>query len=141
MEPITLHTRSTTYQMLVSEHGFLLHLYYGPSATGDLSPLLTYELRGCLGIPYDNTVPNFSCDFLPQEYSCCGSGDYRNHAFRVRSREGVQGADLRYREHRFLPGKYAIPGLPASYGEEQVSTCEIVLEDRRLELEVILRFT
>ena len=40
MELITLQTKHTTYQMGIAEHGFLLHLYYGPKAEGDMSYLL-----------------------------------------------------------------------------------------------------
>ena len=53
MELITLHTKHTTYQMGIAEHGFLLHLYYGPKAEGDMSYLLTAYDRGFSGNPYD----------------------------------------------------------------------------------------
>ena len=139
MEQITLHTKNTTYQIGINEKGFLLHLYYGPRTEGDMSNLMTYMFRCGHGNPYDyGTDRNFSCDFSPQEYSCYGSGDYRNHAFRVRSADGTAGADLRYKSHRFVEGKYTIPGLPASYGDAQ--TCEIILADPRLDLEVVLKY-
>ena len=138
---ITLQTANTTYQIGVNEKGFLLHLYYGPKAEGDMSNLLTYYFRGNNGIPYDyKEKPLFSCDSSPQEYSCCGSGDYRNHAFRVHDERGTFGADLRYKCHKIYEGKYSIPLLPASYGEKGVKTCEITLEDTRLKLQVILKY-
>ena len=131
MERITLHTQNTTYQIGINEKGFLLHLYYGPRTDGDMSNLMTYCFRCGHGNPYDYGIDRtFSCDFSPQEYSCYGSGDYRNHAIRVRDARGVAGADLRYKSHRFVDGKYTIPGLPASYGDAK--TCEITLEDPRL---------
>ena len=37
MQNITLNTKNTTYQMGINEHGFLLHLYYGPTVQGDMS--------------------------------------------------------------------------------------------------------
>ena len=139
MELITLHTKNTTYQVGVNENGFLLHLYYGPRTEGDMSNLLTYFFRCGHGNPYDRgNDRTFSCDFAPQEYSCYGSGDYRNHAFRVRSADGTAGADLRYKSHSFTDGKYSLPGLPASYGDAK--TCEIVLADPRLNLEVVLKY-
>lgn len=141
MKTITLQTRSTTYQIGVSETGFLLHLYYGPRVDGDMSNLLTYGFRGDNGIPYEyKENPTFSCDWLPQEYSCCGSGDYRNHAFRSHAENGACGADLRYQSHRFTDGKYSIPGLPASYGSAGVQTCEIVLADANAGVEVVLKY-
>ena len=139
MELISLHTKNSTYQMGVNDHGFLLHLYYGPRMAGDASNQMTYMFRCGHGNPYDcGADRNFSCDFSPQEYSCYGSGDYRNHAFRVRDDRGVAGADLRYVSHRFVDGKYTIPGLPASYGDAQ--TCEVTLADPRLDLEVVLKY-
>ena len=140
MELITLHTKNTTYQIGIHEKGFLLHLYYGPKTEGDMSELINDTIFRCgNGNPHD-MAPNrvFSCDFVPQEYSCYGSGDYRNHAFRVRDAAGTAGADLRYKSHSFIDGKYTLPGLPASYGDAK--TCEIVLEDKRLNLEVVLKY-
>lgn len=140
MELITLDTKNTAYQIGVNEKGFLFHLYYGPRTGCDASQLLTYYFRGGNGVPYDYKGGNtFSCDFLPQEYSCYGSGDYRRHALILHREDGCGGADLRYREHRILDGKYAIPGLPAACGGD-AKTCEIVLEDSRVGVEVILRY-
>ena len=36
----TLHTDRTTYQMKIGSYGYLMHLYYGPRAEGDMSFLL-----------------------------------------------------------------------------------------------------
>lgn len=141
MQLITLNTKNTTYQIGVNEHGFLLHLYYGPSADADMSQLLTYGFRCGHGTPYEYKAdPVFSCDFSPQEYSCQGSGDYRNHAFRMHDVSGTAGCDIRYKEHSIYDGKYAIPGLPASYGDGNVKTCEITLEDARVGLVVVLKY-
>lgn len=139
METITLETRNTTYQIGIHSHGFLFHLYYGPKTKGDMSNLLTTYFRGGHGVPYDMKEDRtFSPDSLPMEYSCSGSGDYRNHAFRVHTEDGTSGCDLRYVSHRFLENKYSIPGLPASFGKAR--TCEIVTRDSRLDLVVILRY-
>ena len=141
MQHITLNTKNTTYQIGINEYGFLLHLYYGPIVDAEMSNLLTYGFRCGHGTPYEyKKDPSFSCDFSPQEFSSMGSGDYRNHAFRMRRENGSAGCDLRYKEHRFYDGKYSIPKLPASYGEGNVKTCEIVLEDKTVGLEVVLKY-
>lgn len=119
MEYITLHTKHTTYQMGITESGFLLHLYYGPKAQGKLGGLLTFADRGYSGNPYEFRYDrSFSLDALPQEYPNYGNGDFRSPAFRLRDESGVFGTDLRYESHRMIPGKYKIPGLPAVYAEE-----------------------
>lgn len=141
MQPITLNTKNTTYQIGINNKGFLLHLYYGPRANGNMSNLLTYSFRAGHGTPYDyKENPTFSCDFSPQEYSCQGSGDYRNHAFRIHNEKGIAGCDLRYKDSRIYDGKYSIPNLPASYGENDVKTCEIILEDTHTNVELVLRY-
>lgn len=140
MQLITLNTKNTSYQMGVNEKGFLFHLYYGPRMDCDASQLLTYYFRGANGVPYDYKGGNtFSCDFLPQEYSCCGGGDYRRHAFVVTGADGSSAVDLRYSGHSITEGKYSIPGLPAAYGGG-AQTCAIVLEDKRIGVRVTLRY-
>lgn len=122
LEYITLHTKHTTYQMGVTESGFLLHLYYGPKAQGGMGSLLTFADRGYSGNPYElRDDRSFSLDALPQEYPNYGNGDFRSPSFRLRDASGVFGTDLRYQSHRMLPGKYGIPGLPAVYAEESPS--------------------
>lgn len=142
MELITLQTKNTTYQMGVSDLGFLLHLYYGPKTECDMSYLLQYYDRGFCGNPYeaedDRTI---SADVFPQEYPCYGNGDFRSPAVSIRNDRGVYGIDLRYRSHCFCEGKYAIPKLPAVYAdEEEAQTLEIVLEDPAMHVEVILKY-
>ena len=119
MDYITLHTKHTTYQMGITESGFLLHLYYGPKAQGELDGLLTFADRGYSGNPYElRDDRSFSLDALPQEYPNYGNGDFRSPAFRLRDEAGIFGTDLRYESHRMVPGKYGIPGLPAAYTVE-----------------------
>ena len=143
MELITLQTKHTTYQMGIAEHGFLLHLYYGPKAEGDMSYLLIAYDRGFSGNPYDaGNDRTFSMDTFPLEYPCYGNGDYRSPAFNVKNEQGVYGADLRYKTHSVTKGKYSIPGLPAVYadGASDAYTVNVILEDALLGIEVTLRY-
>lgn len=142
METISLHTKNTTYQIGISDYGYLLHLYYGPRTECDMSYILQYFDRGFSGNPYeageDRTV---SPDLLPMEYPCYGNGDFRSPAVNVRNKQGVYGLDLRYKSHRFVEGKYGIPGLPAVYADEkEARTLEIVLEDAAFHVEVVLKY-
>lgn len=142
MKLITLHTKNTTYQMGITDLGFLLHLYYGPKAEGDMSLLLNGYDRGFSGNPYDaGDDRTCSLDVFPQEYPCYGNGDFRNPAFNVRNERGVFGVDLRYVSHRMIKGKYAIPGLPAVYEEEEKAfTLEVCLADPVMGVEVTLKY-
>ncbi len=142
MRLITLQTKNTTYQMGVNEFGFLLHLYYGPYAEGDMSWLLTGQDRGFSGNPYETGADrSFSTDTYPLEYPCYGNGDFRSASFNVRNGHGVFGADLRFKDYKMTRGKYRIPGLPAVYADsEEAYTAEITLEDPELQLQVVLRY-
>lgn len=142
MRLITLQTENTTYQMGVNDLGFLLHLYYGPKADGDMSWLLTAYDRGFSGNPYDaGEDRTFSADVAPLEYPCYGNGDFRSPAFNIRDSRGVFGVDLRFKRYEIRPGKYSIPGLPAVYADDgQAYTAEVVLEDEASGVEVVLRY-
>ena len=141
---LTISTDNSTYQMKVDEYGYLLHLYYGARAEGDLSYLLTYcDRSGMCGCPHDVADRTYSLDFLPQEYPFQGSGDMRSPLLIVRDAEGTFGCDLRYRSHEIRPGKYGLPGLPAAYDEgadDDAQTLSVTLTDERLGLEVELLY-
>lgn len=143
MKLINLETKNTTYQIGVNDKGFVFHLYYGVKNSGDMSSLLTYYFRGGHGMPNDyGEDRTFSPDALPMEFSCMGSGDYRKQSFVVSTPDGAAGCDLRYKDHRFTEGKYAIEGLPASYADadSDVKTLEVELYDERLDLTVVLMY-
>ena len=119
MKIITIQTKHTTYQIGIHPLGFLLHLYYGAKTEQNMSYLLQYYDRGFAGNPYDAGADRgMSLDYLPQEFPCFGTGDFRSAAFNLRSEAGVFGADLRYQSHTVRTGKYAIPGMPAVYDTE-----------------------
>ncbi len=139
---ITLDTQHTTYQMKIGPGGLLLHTYYGPTAEGDQSYLIPYRDRGFSGNPYDaGNQRAISADTFPLEYPCEGNGDFRASAFSLRRCNGAVGCDLRYQEHRILPGKYSLPGLPAVYAqEEEAQTLVVTLADREAGVTVELRY-
>lgn len=139
----TLHTRSTTYQMKVDEWGTLLHLYYGPHTDdSDKSYFCQQNDVGFSGNPYDagQTTRGYSLDTLPQEYSCFGTGDYRVTALQVKTPNGSLTAALRFHSYETLPGKYAIPGLPAVYAQEGAETLVVRLRDQCTGLEAALYY-
>ena len=140
----TIHTAAATYQMKVDQYGYLLHLYYGARAEGDLSYLITYADRsGMCGCPHDVADRTYSLDVLPQEYAFQGTGDMRSPLLMVRGADGTFGCDLRYVGHEIRPGKYGLPGLPAAYSEDEADgaeTLSITLADPRLGLEVELLY-
>lgn len=142
MEIISLQTKHTTYQMGVTEHGFLVHLYYGKKVDCNMDYLMTAYDRGFSMNPYDaGDDRTVSADVLPLEYPCYGNGDFRTPAFNIKSSSGVLGCDLRFRSMSRSSGKYSIPGLPAVYAENaEAKTVEILLQDESAGVEVILKY-
>ncbi|WP_072369585.1 alpha-galactosidase [Thermophilibacter mediterraneus] len=139
----TISTAASTYQMKVDAHGYLLHLYYGALATGDMSYLVTYADRsGMCGCPHDVADRTYSLDVLPQEFPFQGAGDMRSPLLLVRGEDGTFGCDLRYVSHEIRPGKYGLPGLPSVYAQDgdDAETLSITLADERLGLEVELLY-
>lgn len=138
----SLHTKNTTYQMMIDKHEYLLHLYYGSSNSGLTDYTLVYADRGFSGNPYaagnDRT---YSLDILPQEYPTLGTGDYRNYALNIENSDGSQCCNLRFSRYEIKKGKYGLKGLPAVWaGEEEADTLEIVLEDSDGRIEVSLLY-
>ena len=137
----SLHTKSTTYQMMVDQYGYLIHLYYGARTTGIMSYLLDPWDRGGAGQPHGVEDRTYSLDCMPQEFPFAGGGDFRSPMLVVRDATGAFGCDLRYERYEVREGKYGLPGLPAVYdGGEEAQTLSVVLADRRLGLEVELLY-
>ena len=131
----TLLTKQSMYQMKADKYGVLLHTYYGKKgAAYDYSYLITYADHGFSGNPYEvGDDRTYSLDVLPQEYPVYGSGDYRPTALKIRYPDGSCACELRYAGYQIKKGKYALPGLPTVYAEEdsQADTLIITLEDTR----------
>ena len=127
----TIHTASTTYQMMADKYGVLLHLYYGRRSEGTMDYLLTYHDRGYCANIYDaGEDRTYSLDFLPQEFPVSGTGDTRSTALNLEYGSGICGCDLRFESYAVKDGKYGLKGLPAVYAsEDEAQTLEITLAD------------
>ena len=141
----TLQTKNSTYQMKVSEYGYLLHLYYGDRIEDeDLSYLLKLQDRGFSPCPNEaGNDRTFSLDFLPQEFSTDGNCDYRSGSIEVKNADGSYGFVGKVKGHRIYSGKYKLEGMPSLFGTEgdTVDSLEIRLQDEATLLTVILRYS
>jgi alpha-galactosidase len=125
-----------SYVMRVLENDGLGHLYFG----GALAIGRAYRH---LGPPEFRGFSNRLGDPVALEYPTTGSGDYRIPALAVVHPDGSTVLDLRYQGHRIADSKPAIPGLPATYVEDQdeAQTLEIDLVDSQSGLGVTLAYT
>ena len=132
------HLRSDhlSYVLRVLEDGSLGHVYLGrPLALGRAYRHVVHgEFHG-----FANRVG----DPVPFEYPTSGIGDFRVPALAVVHADGSSAVQLRYRAHRFVRGKPPLPGLPATYIEDdaEADVLEVDLGDEPSGLVVTLSYT
>jgi alpha-galactosidase len=133
---IHLHNGRISYLARVLEDGSFGHLYFGPS----LTPGRSYRHLGRR--PFHGFANRLG-EPVAREYPTGGSGDFRVPALIVVPADGSTTLHLAYAGHRILPGKPALPGLPATYVErdDEAETVEVLLVDAPSGLEVRLRYT
>ena len=126
-----LDTVSSTYLLRIHETGRLLQVYYG-SPIPDVTVSDRDQRRGNASFSPNDPHGPFTPDAAPMEYGCNGAGDFRISALSVRNSDGNSTTDVRYKAHRIYAGKKPIPGLPATYcnDDSEADTLEIDLEDR-----------
>jgi alpha-galactosidase len=65
-----------------------------------------------------------------REFPDLGRGDFRTPAVHIQQAAGYTVSDFRYRSHDLIPGKPALAGLPATFGDDaDVSTLVVHLYD------------
>lgn len=127
---------NVSYILGLWEGRYPLTLYWGARlATDDVDGLWT-------------DYPNLSsfdliAHRLPMEYPTGALGDMRPTACRVRSAQGDTSTCLAYVDHDILPGKPALPGLPATYVEAdgEAQTLRLTLRDDGTGLVACLSYT
>ncbi len=139
-----LTTKTASYQMKADELGTLWHTYYGEKTTEeDLSYSVYLRSRGHTLNPYEVGYVDraYSLEMIPQEVSAFGGADFRSTALRVRFPDGTETMRLKFNRYEVRPGKYAIPGLPASYAEEnEAETLVLFLSDPESRIDVELYY-
>lgn len=140
-----LQTQNVSYVMKVAFDRYLLHLYWGKRVEGASAlDYLMEETENQLAFyPVAPKTDNFCLGVAPQEVPTYGSGDYRGPALECRLENGSEVLALWYKSHEILKGKPPLPGLPATYAEneEEAMTLAITLHDDVADLDVILNYS
>ena len=134
---IHLRNDHVSYMIYILEGGIPAHLYFGKRVEG-LNPasiLRRYDL------PTDGRFSLQGCalDHTPHEYPAHGLGDLREGALSIRQKDGTRSVDLRVTGVEVMEGKYAIPGLPATFGES-AKTLLLHMKDELIGLEATLSY-
>ena len=139
-----LHNASISYLIGLDKGGFVSHLYFGRRIQ---------HYHGQLKNPrrdrgFSDNLPGskdraFSLDFLLQEYSSKGDGDFRSSAAIIRQTDGTRSAFFTYDHYVIEWGKPKLAGLPAAYVEDpaEAQTLSLFLTDQPSGLTVILKYT
>lgn len=138
-----LRAYNTTYIMKLVKSKYLAHIYWGGNINKvNTDNLLLFQERPFLSTPIPED-PSFSLDTLPQEFASFGRTDLRFPSFQVERHDGTRITDLEYRDHKIYDGKPILPGLPATYvdNDSEAQTLEISMLDPILGLQVILQYT
>ncbi len=140
-----LETRDSSYLMEISRYGNLLHLYYGDRIPDEnLDYLIKIQDRGFS--PNPNEAGNdrtFSLDYLAQEFSTDGKGDYRIPSIEVINGDGSRIFSGKVDGYKIYKGKYCTTGMPSlrAISEDSVQTLEIRLKDNESKAAVILYYS
>ena len=138
-----LDTENTSYIIaLADEEKFIGHVYYGKKIS-DINVAYLMRTEENPFVPSRNNRDRSSfLDTFPMEFPGCNTGDYRESAIEVLDAQGHNAVELVYKGHRISQGKPKLPGLPATFGEEEnCMTLELDAEDKYLGLEVTLRYS
>lgn len=138
-----LLTKNSSYHIKIGPYETLLHLYYGKKVDSNLDYLIqTKERSFCVNPNEAGVDRTFSLDTQLQEYSTFGIGDFRSSCLDVVNPDGSCAADLRYKSHTILNGKYGLDNLPSIYETENVTTHTLIItcKDTVNDLEVDLYY-
>lgn len=134
---IHLRNDRISYVIGFMQGGIPTHLYFGRKLQECHAASLLRRHR----LPEDGSfsMQNCAMNRVPQEYPSYGLGDMREGALIVRQQDGTTSCDLRFVSAVSEKGKYALPGLPASYGDHG-QTLRLTLRDALLDMEVTLLY-
>ena len=120
----TLTGGKISYVMKVDEDARLLHLHWGPAVPSG-------ALRFCPEAWRPVASFDLPLSVLPLELPTWGQGWYGEPALAVQSPAGDEITDLRVTGWETVPGKPALPGLPAVYTEAdaEAETLRVFLRD------------
>ena len=133
-----------SYIMTVLPNSQMGQLYFGKriKEREDYSYLLETMPRPMASCVYD-TDKAFSMEHVKQEYGTFGATDYRIPAAEVIQENGNRISEFCLHDYRVERGKPKLPGLPATYTENdaEADTLILGLEDQQAGLRLELTYT
>jgi len=138
-----LHNDELSYVMKVLPNGHLGQLYFGAPIHDreDFDYLLEICARSHAAVFEDEGF--VSLEHVKQEYPSYGNSDFREGAVEILQPDGSRLSDFRYAGYRIEHGKPRLPGLPATYTEDdaEAETLAVTLRDGKDGMEATLFYT
>lgn len=132
-----LKTKNTSYIMAL-RNDTPVHVYYGARVddTDGINNVVRARLDAC-------DARDYVAAGFPLEYSVYGGADKMDCAFFAQFEDGTSYFRPLYKNHKIYAGKPGLPGLPATYTENdgEADTLEITLRDDDKNLELVLRYS
>jgi len=138
-----IFNKSLSYVIGICEDGDIGQLYFGKPIRTDqkLHDYQSYGIRPLCCNEKDDE--KYTKELALLEYPAFGDGDFGSSAYEVLQENGSRVTKFTYQFHRIYKGKAPIPGLPATYTneDEEADSLELVCRDLISGLEVTLCYT
>lgn len=124
-----LYNEEISYIIGILPNRQLGQLYFGKHIhiQEDYSYFLEMPVRPMSSCVFD-TDKKFSMEYIRQEYPVFGTTDYRMPAVEVLQENGSRISDFCFCGYRIEEGKPKLPGLPATYVEEENEAQTLIME-------------
>ncbi len=150
---IVIHEKTNTFHLFnqqlsyictVLPNGHLGQLYFGKRIHDreDFSDLLEGCIRSHAALIAEDEK-GYSLEHIRQEYPVYGSSDFRQGALEILQENGSRLTDFVFRGYRLQAGKPGLPGLPATFANEEgeAETLILTLGDEETGLELDLSYS
>lgn len=141
-EQFHLFNEQISYVIGVSQSGEMENLYCG-KRIHDRDDMSYVVVRTRMpNIAVDPETESYSMEINRQEYPSFGTTDFGTQAYEIEMSNGSRVSSFQYKSHVIFAGKSKLPGLPATYAEDdEAMTLEITLEDEVAEMNLVLSYT
>lgn len=150
--PITYNEQSREFHLYNNKISYLIkilaneqlgQLYFGKRIPDreNHDYLVENTYRPVTSYVFDDEY-SFSLGNVKQEYPAYGTTDQRRPALDIKQPNGSRITDFKYISHKIYAGKRKLPGLPATYVEDEseATTLEINLYDELIQVTLCLQY-
>lgn len=115
-----LNTESSSYLVMVNEHGHVEQLHYGAPVQIDDVQALRYKRTMPYGseVMYTQTDETYCLDNVPLNWSGIGKGDFRVTPLEMQMPDGSYTADFIFERFELREGAYPAQSLPCACAED-----------------------